>query len=93
MQSMGIMETERRKMSKQCKKSLRGAMTVHIAANGFCEECETERAWKNADRQTLLHAQKKQRMDYYEKAQKYVDKKWKEKYGDDHIENVKLYKK
>ena len=93
MQSMGIMETERRKMSKQCKKCLRGAMTVHIAANGFCEECETERAWKKADRQTLLHAQKKQRMDYYEKAQKYVDKKWKEKYGDDHIENVKLYKK
>ena len=80
-------------MSKQCKKCLRGAMTVHIAANGFCEDCETERAWKNLDRQTRLHAQKKQRIDYYEKAQKYIDKKWKEKYGDDHIENVKLYKK
>ena len=48
----------RKKMSKQCKKCLRGAMTVHIAANGLCEECETERAWKNADRQTILAAQK-----------------------------------
>ena len=92
MRSMVITETVRRKMSRQCKKCLRGAMTVHIAANGFCEECETERAWKNADRQTILHAQKKQRMDYYEKAQKYVNKKWKEKYGDDHIDNVKMYK-
>ena len=72
MRSMVITEMERRKMSKQCKKCLRGAMTVHIAANG--------------------HAQKKQRMDYYEKAQKYVNKKWKEKYGDDHIDNVKMYK-
>ena len=35
----------RRKMSRQCKKCLRGAMTVHIAANGLCEECETERVW------------------------------------------------
>ena len=67
-------------------------MTVHIATNGFCEECETERAWKNADRQTMLHAQKKQRMDYYEKAQKYINKKWKEKYGDDDVDTVLGYK-
>ena len=46
-------------MSKQCKKCLRGAMTVHIAANGFCEECESDRAWKNADRQFILAAQRK----------------------------------
>jgi hypothetical protein len=32
-------------------------------------------------------------MEYYEKAEEYIDKKWKEKYGDDHIENVKSYKK
>ena len=92
MQSMVITVTVRRKMSKQCKKCLRGAMTVHIAANGLCEECETERAWKNADRQTILAAQRKKRVDYYEKAQKYIDKKWKEKYGDEHIDNVKMYK-
>ena len=79
-------------MSRQCKKCLRGAMTVHIAANGFCEECETERAWKNADRQTMLHAQKKHRMDYYEKAQKYIDKKWKKKYGDDDVDTVLGYR-
>ena len=79
-------------MSRQCKKCLRGAMTVHIAANGFCEECETEREWKNADMQTMLHAQKKQRMDYYEKAQKYIDKKWKKKYGDDDVDTVLGYR-
>ena len=67
-------------------------MTVHIAANGFCEECETEMAWKNLDKQTRLHAQKKQRMDYYEKAEKYINKKWKEKYGDDDIDTVLGYK-
>ena len=92
MLSTVITATGRRKMSKQCKKCLRGAMTVHIAANGLCEECESDRAWKNARTQTILQAQKKQRMDYYEKAQKYVNKKWKEKYGDEHIDNVKLYK-
>tara|TARA_R110002012_G_C11518206_1_gene599176 strand:+ start:76 stop:354 length:279 start_codon:yes stop_codon:yes gene_type:complete len=92
MQSTVITETVRRKMSRQCKKCLRGAMTVHIAANGFCGECETERAWKNADRQTILAAQRKNRMDYYEKAQKYIDKKWKKKYGDDDIETVLGYK-
>ena len=78
-------------MSRQCKKCLRGAMTVHIAANGFCEECETERAWKNLDRQTILAAQRKKRMEYYEKAEKYIDKKWKKKYGDDDIDTVLGY--
>ena len=66
-------------------------MTVHLAANGLCEECETERAWKNLDRQTILSAQRKKRIEYYEKAKKYVDKKWKDKYGDEDIENVKMY--
>ena len=79
-------------MSGQCKKCLRGAMTVHIAAKGFCEECETERAWKNLDRQTILAAQRKKRMEYYEKAEKYIDKKWKKKYGDDDIDTVLSYK-
>ena len=35
---------------------------------------------------------KKQRMDYYEKAEKYINKKWKEKYGDDDIDTVLGYK-
>ena len=68
-------------------------MTVHIAANGFCEERESDRAWKNADRQFILAAQRKQRVDYFQKAEKYIDKKWKKKYGDDDIENVISYKK
>ena len=58
-------------------------MTVHLAANGFCEECESDRAWKNLDRQRGTALQKRRR----------VDKKWKAKYGDEDIENVKMYKK
>lgn len=68
-------------------------MTVHLAANGFCEECESDRAWKNLDRQRVTALQKRRRVEYYENAKKYVDKKWKAKYGDEDIENVKMYKK
>jgi len=34
----------------RCLKCLRGAMTVHIGVHGLCNECETERAWKNGKR-------------------------------------------
>ena len=34
----------------RCQKCLRGAMTVHVGVHGLCNECETERAWKNSKR-------------------------------------------
>ena len=75
------------KMSN-CKKCLASGMRVHILSNGFCQECQSEREWKNADREQARQMGIKARVKYLERAEKYVDKKWKEKYGDASIGEV-----
>ena len=87
MQSMVITETGRIKM-KQCKKCLAGAMRVHILSSGFCQECQSEMEWKNGDREHARQMAVRSRVNYYKKAEKYIDKKWKKKYGNDSIEQV-----
>ena len=66
-----------------------GAMRVHILSSGFCQECQAEYDWKNGDREVKRQQQISQRVAYYEKAKKFIDRKWKDKYGDDSIEAVK----
>ena len=75
-----------------CKKCRAGAMRVHILSNGFCQECNEEMAWKNGDREARRQANRARRMAMYEKGKKIVEKKWKEKYGDDTVEQVLGYK-
>lgn len=82
---------KRRKMSS-CKKCSGGPMSVHILSNGICKGCNEEMAWKNGDREARKQANRARRMAMYEKAQKAVNKKWKDKYGDDSIEQVLGYK-
>ena len=48
--------------------------------------------WKNGDRVQREQVAKAHRIAYYEKAKKYIDKKWKDKYGDDDIDTVLGYK-
>ena len=44
--------------------------------------------WKNGDRVRREQIAKAHRVAHYEKAKKYIDRKWKEKYGDDDIDTV-----
>ena len=74
-----------------CKKCLAGEVRVRIMSNGFCEECEYDRAWNNKgeekrqrDKITRLHMMKK--------AGDIVNRKWKEKYGDASPEEVASYR-
>jgi len=77
---------------KQCKKCLAGAMRVHILSSGFCQECQAEYDWKNGDREIARQKAIGQRVKMFEQGKKIINKKWREKYGDDDIENVILYK-
>ena len=74
-------------MSK-CKKCLASGMRVHILGSGFCQECQSELEWKNADKEHARQMAVKSRVGYYRKAEKYIDRKWKEKYGDASVEAV-----
>ncbi len=78
------------KMSN-CKKCLASGMRVHVLSSGFCQECQSELEWKNGEREHRRQLAVKARVDFHKKAEKYVDKKWKEKYGDDDIETVLGY--
>tara|TARA_R100000781_G_scaffold33678_1_gene24421 strand:+ start:431 stop:667 length:237 start_codon:yes stop_codon:yes gene_type:complete len=74
-----------------CKKCSRGPLSVHILSSGFCQECQGELEWKNGDRE---HARQKavgSRVAYYKKAEKFINRKWKEKYGDASPEEVASY--
>jgi hypothetical protein len=73
---------------KKCKKCLAGAMRVHILSSGFCQECQAEYDWKNGDREVRRQKEIAHRVAYYEKAKKFIDRKWKDKYGDDSVEAV-----
>tara|TARA_R100000773_G_scaffold24806_2_gene21751 strand:- start:880 stop:1092 length:213 start_codon:yes stop_codon:yes gene_type:complete len=68
-----------------------GEMRVRIMSNGFCEECEHERAWNNKNEYMRQYNQRT-RMLMRQKAAKEVNRKWKEKYGDASIEEVEAYK-
>jgi len=71
-----------------CKKCRAGAMRVHILSSGFCQECQDEMSWKNGKQEIHRQMQTRQRMAMYEKSKKIIAKKWKDKYGDDDIEQV-----
>ena len=79
-------------MRKNCKKCLASGMRVHILGSGFCQECQSELEWKNAPRVHKEQMEKKARMQYYEKGEEYVKRKWKEKYCDDDVDAVLEYK-
>ena len=67
-------------------------MRVHILSSGFCQECQSELEWKNGEREHRRQLAIKQRVDYHKKAEKFIDKKWKEKYGDSSIDEVLSHK-
>ena len=71
-----------------CKKCSASGMRVHILSSGFCQECQGEMEWKNGDRIQREQVAKAHRIAHYEKAKKYIDRKWKDKYGDASIEEV-----
>jgi len=77
---------------KNCKKCMASGMRVHILGSGFCQECQSELEWKNAPRVHKGQMEKKARMQYYEKGEEYVKRKWKAKYGDASTEEVASYR-
>ena len=68
------------------------AMSVHILSSGFCQECQSELECKNAPHIHKEQREKKARMQYYEKGEEYVKRKWKDKYGDDDVDAVLEYR-
>ena len=75
-----------------CKKCLASGMRVHVLSSGFWQECQSELEWKNAPRIHKGQMEKKARMQYYERGEEYVKKKWKEKYGDASVEEVQSFR-
>jgi hypothetical protein len=76
----------------KCKKCLASGMRVHVLSSGFCQECQSELEWKNGDREHARQMAVKSRVAYYKKAEKFIDKKWKEKYGDSSVDEVLEYR-
>ena len=77
---------------KNCKKCLASGMRVHVLSSGLCQECQSELEWKNAPRVHKGQMEKKARMQYYERGEEYVKRKWKDKYGDSSTEEVASYR-
>lgn len=76
---------------KHCKKCSAGEVRVKILSNGFCQECEHERAWDNkAEYKRQWNTA--MRMKMRQKASLEVNRKWKEKYGDASVEEVASYR-
>ena len=67
-------------------------MRVHILSNGFCQQCANELSWKQGERVARQQQQRANRVAYFKKAEKFIDKKWKQKYGDSSKEEVLEYK-
>ena len=67
-------------------------MRVHVLSSGFCQECQSDMEWKNAPHVHRGQMEKKARMQYYERGEEYVKRKWKDKYGDASVEEVSEYK-
>ena len=77
---------------KNFRKCLASGMRVHVLSSGFCQECQSELEWKNAPRVHKGQMEKKARMQYYERGEEYVKRKWKDKYGDASVEEVSEHK-
>ena len=77
---------------KNCKKCLASGMRVHVLSSGFCQECQARYDWKNADKVQREQVAKAHRIAHYEKAKKYIDMRWKDKYGDSSTEEVASYR-
>ena len=75
-----------------CRKCLASGMRVHILGSGFCQECQSELEWKNAPRVHKGQMERKARIQYYERGETHIKRKWKDKYGDSSIEEVLEYK-
>tara|TARA_R100001230_G_scaffold13620_1_gene5898 strand:+ start:207 stop:443 length:237 start_codon:yes stop_codon:yes gene_type:complete len=75
-----------------CKKCRAGPMSVHILSSGLCQACQSELEWKRGPYIAQQQKEARARMAYLKKAEKYIAKKWKDKYGDDSVENVREYK-
>ena len=74
-----------------CKKCMAGEVRVRIMSNGYCEECEHERAWNNKD-EMKRQRDKITRLQMMKKAGDIVNRKWKERYGDASVEEVASYR-
>ncbi len=76
---------------KHCKKCSAGEVRVKILSNGFCQECEYERAWNNKGEEKRQRDMIN-RMHMRKKVSDEVNRKWKEKYGDASVEEVASYR-
>ena len=76
---------------KSCKKCMAGEVRVKIMSNGFCQECEYERAWNNKAEEKRQR-DKITRLQMMKNAGDVVNRKWKEKYGDASVEEVASYR-
>ena len=76
---------------KHCKKCLAAESRVKLMSNGFCQECEYDRAWNNKA-EHMKQYNTANRMLMRQKAAQEVNRKWKEKYGDASVEEVASYK-
>ena len=68
-----------------------GESRVRIMSNGFCEDCEHERAWNNKG-EYMRQYNANSRMLMRKKVAQEINRKWKEKYGDASVEEVASYK-
>ena len=76
---------------KHCKKCMAGESRVKIMSNGFCQECEYERAWNNKGEENRQRSMIN-RMHIRKRVAQEVNRRWKEKYGDASPEEVASYK-
>ena len=76
---------------KSCKKCMAGESSVKIMSNGFCQECEYERAWNNKGEENRQRSMIN-RMHIRKRVAQEVNRRWKEKYGDASPEEVASYK-
>tara|TARA_R100001463_G_scaffold114529_1_gene169742 strand:+ start:144 stop:356 length:213 start_codon:yes stop_codon:yes gene_type:complete len=67
-----------------------GESRVRLMSNGFCQECEHERAWNNKE-EHMRQYNANNRMLMRQKVAQEVNRKWKEKYGDASVEEVASY--
>ena len=74
-----------------CKKCSAGEVRVKILSNGFCQECEYERAWNNKGEEKRQRDMIN-RMHMRKKVSDEVNRRWKEKYGDASVEEVASYR-
>jgi hypothetical protein len=74
-----------------CKKCLADEIRVRILSNGYCEECEHDRAWDNKE-EMKRQRDKITRMHMMKNAEDVVNRKWKERYGDVSVEEVASYR-